>query len=216
MFLPNQKLYKLLLLLMMPGMSLSLPDDRQQPIKIDSDKFVQNTLASGGEKIEYIGNVLVVQGSLRITGERVTVYRKDHNITKIVAAGKPAQFQQQPALEKNLIKAEANNIEYILKSDALLLAGNSTIYQQGSVISSDTINYNIAAESVAASSSNEESSRVKMVLEPGDTDRSPNTEENQTTSETPSETPLETPLETPSETAIATPAGKALPAAKGQ
>jgi lipopolysaccharide export system protein LptA len=49
----------------------------------------------------------------------------------------------------------------------LLLAGNAKIFQQGSVISSDKINYNIAAESVAASSSDSESSRVKMVLEPG-------------------------------------------------
>ncbi|MFT5691918.1 MAG: lipopolysaccharide export system protein LptA [Oceanicoccus sp.] len=167
MFLPSQKLYRLLILLLMPNMLSALPDDRQQPIKIDSDKFVQKTLKSGGEKIEYIGNVLVVQGTLQITGERVTVFRKDSSITKIVATGNPAQFQQQPTLDKDPIRALANNIQYILKNDALLLAGNAKIFQQGSVISSDKINYNIAAESVAASSSDSESSRVKMVLEPG-------------------------------------------------
>lgn len=177
MFLPSQKLYRFLILLLMPSMSSALPDDRQQPIKIDSDKFVQKTLKSGGEKIEYIGNVLVVQGTLQITGERVTVFRKDHSITKIVAAGDPAQFQQRPTLDKDLIRAQANNIQYILKNDALLLAGDATIFQQGSIISSDKIDYNIAAESVAASSSDEESSRVKMVLEPGGTARPKDSDE---------------------------------------
>jgi lipopolysaccharide export system protein LptA len=84
--------------------------------------------------------------------------------------GNPAHFQQQPALNKELIRAQANDIQYILKNDALLLAGNATIFQQGSIISSDKINYNIAAESVAASSSYSETSRVKMVLEPSGAD----------------------------------------------
>lgn len=170
MFLPSRKLYRFSMLLLMPNMLSALPDDRLQAINIDSDKFVQKTLESGGDKIEYIGNVVVIQGTLHITGERVTVFRKDHSITKIVAAGNPAHFQQQPALNKEPIRAQANDIQYILKNDALLLAGNATIFQQGSIISSDKINYNIAAESVAASSSDSETSRVKMVLEPSRVD----------------------------------------------
>ena len=142
-----------------PLVCLALPDDNQQPINIQSDRATRKTL-EGSEKTEYFGNVVMTQGSMLINGDHVIIHTTDHKVTQITAIGKPAKFQQQSDPEKEPVKARADTIDYQLKAETVVLANNATIEQEGSTVSGNRIEYNVASERVQAEE------RVNMVFIP--------------------------------------------------
>jgi lipopolysaccharide export system protein LptA len=155
----------LALLLCGSSISHSLPSDKEQPINVQSDRASQ-TILENGAKTEYFGDVLITQGSLKIKGEHVIIHSQDHKVSKIVALGKPAYFEQQPEQDKPLVKAKANKLKYQVVSDIIVLTEQASIEQDGSIVSGNAIEYNINQERVMASSSKDDSTRVIMVLTP--------------------------------------------------
>lgn len=143
----------------------ALPEDSKQPINIQSDHASQIILKNG-EKTEYFGNVVITQGSLKINGDHITILSKDRKVTSIIALGKPAYFEQQSDPAKSPIKAQADKLNYNLKTDTVILNNNASIEQNGTTVSGKRIVYNIASEQVKASGGKDESSRVHMVLIP--------------------------------------------------
>ncbi len=143
--------------------SQALPEDSQQPINIQSDRASQKVL-SEGEKTEYFGSVLMTQGSLKISGEHIVIMSKDRKVQSIVATGKPVLFEQQSDPNKAPMKAEADNLNYRLKNETIILTENAKLDQAGNIVSGKRIEYNIASEQVKASS--DDSTRVKMILLP--------------------------------------------------
>jgi lipopolysaccharide export system protein LptA len=155
-------------MLAMASLSLhcfALPGDSEQPINIQSDRASQKILA-GGEKTEYFGNVLLTQGSLKINGEHIIINSKDNKVTRIVAIGKPAKFEQQSDPAKASIKAQANRLDYKLSADTVVLLEQASIEQNGSTVSGKRIEYNIASERVKAIGGKDDDSRVRMILIP--------------------------------------------------
>ncbi|MBL4828071.1 MAG: lipopolysaccharide transport periplasmic protein LptA [Spongiibacteraceae bacterium] len=157
-----------LLLAMGSSAALSLPEDSQQIINIQADRSVQQVLKDGTQKSEYFGSVLITQGSMMINGEQVTIISKDEHVTNVIAIGQPARFQQQSTPSKPPMKARAQNITYQLSVDTVILANDAMIEQDGSTISGDHIEYNVASEKVQANRGADHSSRVHMVLKPVD------------------------------------------------
>lgn len=145
----------------------ALPGDSQQPINIQSDKASHITLDTG-EKTEYFGNVVITQGSMKINGDHIVIHSQERQVKSIVAKGTPAHFEQQSDPDKAAVKAEANTLDYELKSDTVILTENAIIEQNGTTVSGDKIEYNIGSEQVVASGNKENESRVKMVLIPSD------------------------------------------------
>ena len=145
--------------------ALALPEDSALPINIQSDRASQKALKNG-EKTEYFGNVLMTQGSLKISGDHIIVRSKDRKVISIVALGKPAHFEQQSDPGKAPIKADANKLHYRLKQDTVILSENASIEQNGTTVSGKRIEYNIASEQVKAIGGKDNSDRVKMVLIP--------------------------------------------------
>jgi lipopolysaccharide export system protein LptA len=160
----------LLLILAISSKAIALPGDSEQPINIQADRASQKTMKNG-EKTEYFGSVVITQGSLRINGEQITIHSKNRKVTSIVALGEPAHFEQQSDLTKPPIKAQANTLNYQLKTDIVILKNNASIEQNGTIVSGKKIEYNIASEQVKATGGKDDSSRVHMVLIP---DNSPN------------------------------------------
>lgn len=159
------RLRNVMFLLAVTPLSWGLPEDSQQPINIQSDRASQS-IKGEIEKTVYVGNVVMTQGSLLVNGNRVTIHSHDREVIKIIASGTPARFQQQSDPQKEPVKAEANRIQYVLKSNSVLLSGEAKIEQNGATVSGKQINYNIATERVLAKSGNNPNSRVHMVLEP--------------------------------------------------
>ena len=151
--------------LLAASFSWSLADDSQQPINIQSDSAMQQSL-SNGERITYTGNVVMTQGSMLIKADSITITSNNKEVSQMTARGKPAQFEQQSSPQQQTMSAHANKIKYRLKSGTALFIGDASIEQEGSIVSGERITYNINKEQIQASSAKDENTRVHMVLNP--------------------------------------------------
>jgi len=106
-----------------PIFALALSTDREKPIVIEAaaaevDNRTQITV--------YRGNVVITQGTLRITGDTVWIHYDDANtITKAISVGKPAKFRQLGDGKKDYMTADAERMEYHADQDLILLLGNA-------------------------------------------------------------------------------------------
>lgn len=140
----------------------SLPGDREQAIHISADKALRDD--KKGQTV-YSGNVVLDQGSLHISADRITVYRIEEEGDKIVAKGQPALVQQQAEANEELMRAHADIIEYYKGEDRLRLHSNAQIEQGGSTVKGQTIDYFIEQQLVkAVSDKSQEDSRVEVVI----------------------------------------------------
>jgi lipopolysaccharide export system protein LptA len=156
--------------------SYALPDDQNQPINVQADSAEKIK-----EKVYYRGNVTMTQGTITIKGETVTVESLNNKVQRLIADGEPAHFSQKPDLDKGLINATADNIDYQLVSDTVLLTKNANVEQTDSSISGERIEYDIKAQRVRASGLGGagDTGRVRMTLQP-------QTKSNDSSSKTPS------------------------------
>ncbi len=144
---------------------LALASDKQQPIHISSDR------AERDEKkgiTTYSGSVQMDQGSLRIMADKVVIHSVENEISKIVATGAPATYQQKPSPEKPLVVAKGNTIEYRLNDEQLFLINNASLRQNdGTTLTGKRINYDMKASVVKAEGNNNtQSDRIHMVIPP--------------------------------------------------
>lgn len=165
MYLLRAKLAALTLLCSLASpASLGLPSDREQAIHISADQAIRDEKAG---LTTYTGSVEFVQGTLRITADKITIYQQREGAGKVIATGKPARLQQRPEIDKELMHAHADTIEYYEKEDRVHLQTNAQIEQGGSKVTGKTIDYFISKELVKADSdANQENSRVVVVLPP--------------------------------------------------
>jgi lipopolysaccharide export system protein LptA len=149
--------------------SLGLPTDKEQAINISADQATRDEKTG---LTTYTGSVEFVQGTLRITADKITIYQQREGAGKIVATGEPAHLQQKPEIHKELMRAQANTIEYYEEEDRVHLRTNAQIEQEGSRVTGKTIDYFISEELVkAGSDASQENSRVNVVIPPSMIDK---------------------------------------------
>ena len=88
------------------------------------------------------------------------------NTEKVIAIGKPVKFKQQPDGKQGLIRGEANQFNYLVTKDTLVLLDKATLWQNGNTFSSDRIEYDSKRSVVKAGDKKTNSTRVKVTLEP--------------------------------------------------
>ena len=153
---------------------LALSSDREQPIVIEAasaeaDNRTQTTV--------YRGDVVITQGTLRITGDTVWIHYDDNNkITKAISVGKPAKFQQRADNKEDYMKADADRMEYHADEDLILLLGNARYGEGKDKISAPRIVYDSRrgrvkagakpGESEPATGVSDESDRVRITITP--------------------------------------------------
>lgn len=150
--------------LLMCGIAQSLPDDRDQPIRITADTAIRDE--KQGFTV-YSGNVHMIQGSLDIVADKLTIYHETAEADKIVAVGKPARMQQLPALDEPMVRARAEIIEYYKVEDRVHLKINAHITSDdGSSVTGDSIDYYIAEELIKADSEQSPNGQPVVVVIP--------------------------------------------------
>ena len=154
-------------LLLAPCLALALPSDRQQPININSDTAdIDN---KKGISI-YRGNVVMTQGTTRITGKVVTIYYSTRKISKVIATGgkERAYYEELQSEQQGMIQAWGKTIEYDLTKDKIELVENAQLAQKGDTFKGDKIDYDISEQTVVAKSAPNQSGsgRVHMVIQP--------------------------------------------------
>lgn len=143
------------------GLTLAQQDDFKQPLHIDSD----HQSADGKRNIAvWEKNVKIRQGSLAIDADFLQIERRSEAGNEIlIARGKPATYQQTLDSGKT-VKAQANEIRYERSNNQLVLSGDAQFSQDGSLVQSKRITYNINTQQMNAESG--EGKQVTTVLQP--------------------------------------------------
>ena len=151
--------------------SSALSTDQNQPIEVEADYAELDD--ENGLTI-YRGDVIVTQGSMKVTGDELTVtYTEAGDMDTMIVIGKPAHFEQLPDNSKVKDEAEALRIEYYSLKNLMYLIKKAVMKQEGANMSGDKIEYNtltnkIISKGRAKSSSDkagkEDNGRVKIIL----------------------------------------------------
>jgi lipopolysaccharide export system protein LptA len=141
----------------------ALPDDQKQPIHVTADSAVQET-----NTVTYRGNVVIVQGSVRIEADQVVIYHEKGKLQKAIATGKPAHFQEQPEVGGSLITGNAGTLIYYNADQRVELLQNAFVDRDKSSVKGDRIEYLLPSKTVRAESapSNASNNRVLQPSQP--------------------------------------------------
>jgi lipopolysaccharide export system protein LptA len=159
----------------LPGTEVqALSTDSEQPIEIEAD-FAELDDAEG--TTVYVGNVVVVQGSIRMTGDRLRVnFTETKDLKEAYLDGRPATFKQTPDQDED-VEGEALQIEYHALESRLELIEKAKITQGQRLFEGHRINYDtkksiITARSARAGMADKDeqpkamSGRVRIIIPP--------------------------------------------------
>ncbi|UQY44592.1 lipopolysaccharide ABC transporter substrate-binding protein LptA [Erwinia sp. PK3-005] len=143
--------------------ALALTGDSEKPVNINS---ANQALDMQGNVATFTGNVIVTQGSIKITADKVVVTRPggDSKKTVVDAYGNPATFYQLQDDGKP-VKGHAAKMHYELAKDFVELTGNAYIEQLDSNVKGDRITYLVKEQKMQAWSEGD-NKRVTTVLVP--------------------------------------------------
>ncbi len=152
----------------------ALSTDSQQPVEITAD-FAELDDESG--RTTYLGNVVVVQGSIRMTGDRLRAsFDVNRQLEDVFVDGKSAFFKQTPDGGKEDIEGYALEIEYHAKKDQLVLIKDARLTQGARLFEGYRINYDTKRSIITGrgapatggtdSAKNAAAGRIKVIIPP--------------------------------------------------
>lgn len=171
----NLTVSSLLLAGMAPALH-ALSTDKNQDIEIESNTAYLDDTKNVSI---YSGAVVVVQGSMRITGDKMTIfYTEENELEKIIVEGRPATFRQLPDNSEAYDEAEALVMEYYETRNLIVLDGSAKVTQGERRLIADHVEYDTELSQVRAKSEQpmgdgtNEDARVKLII-PGKREEPP-------------------------------------------
>lgn len=147
----------------------ALPSDRDQPIRIQADSA---ELDDKQGVAVYRGDVIITQGTLKITGDTVTITQTaSGDIDVFTSVGKPAYYEQKPAVDKEIVKAYGLTIQYFASNERIVLIDQAKVIQEGNTFEGEKIVYDTQRQIVNAgratgSNVSAPRPRIDMVIQP--------------------------------------------------
>jgi len=127
---------------------LALESDKDQPIEIEADTGELDDVRNVSI---YRGNVVTVQGTIRMTGDKMTVYYTDDDeMDHMILEGRPATYKQLPEDSSVYDHAEALTMEYYELKEYVILIDKALVTQEGLRFSGDRIEYDTRLSKVQA------------------------------------------------------------------
>ncbi|OOG85410.1 lipopolysaccharide transport periplasmic protein LptA [Pseudomonas sp. A25(2017)] len=171
------KLAKTLPILLSLGAALgsasawALPDDRNQPIRIQADDA---QLDDKNGVATYKGDVIITQGSMKVTGNTVTITRTPSgDIDVVTSVGNLAYFEQmQTPGDTKPVQGYGVTIQYHASQDRVVLIDRAKVVDkdnnvtQGEKIVYDTNKKLASAGRATGSKVTESRPRIDMVIQP--------------------------------------------------
>ncbi|EEE36513.1 OstA family protein [Rhodobacteraceae bacterium KLH11] len=131
----------------------SVEADPSLPVEVTSETL--NVNQENGSA-EFVGNVIVIQGEMRLTAERVLViYNEDRSAIERMEATENVVLVSPPDA------AEGDWAEYTIDSGVIRMRGNVLLTQGPSIISGDQMIANLTSGTATMSG------RVKTILQQG-------------------------------------------------
>ncbi|MGG2395894.1 lipopolysaccharide transport periplasmic protein LptA [Pseudomonas sp. SH1-B] len=147
----------------------ALPSDRDQPIRIQADTA---ELDDKQGVAVYRGDVIITQGTLKITGDTVTITQTaSGDIDVFTSVGDLAYYEQKPAVDKDIVKAYGKTIQYFASNERIVLIDQAKVIQEGNTFEGEKIVYDTRRQIVNAgrATGNNVSTprpRIDMVIQP--------------------------------------------------
>ena len=135
----------LVLSLILNTAAFALSSDRDQPADIEADE-VEFDLKKGTRL--FIGNVIVVQGTLRLKADRLLGVYKDGKLETATAWGSLARFKQRPDGKQHDVEGWAKKILVNQSQNTLTLVDKAALKQNQDVARGQTIVYNMATDTL--------------------------------------------------------------------
>ena len=148
-----------------PFASSALGDDTDLSLQLKADD-VQGTI---GERMELAGNVELVQGSLRVRADKISVVWKEEALEVVEAEGKPVRLEQLSNDAGTLVRAEANKIKYRIADAFVELVGNAKLTQDQNEVSGQLIRYDVKRGKIMAESSSSDQDQVEIIWRESET-----------------------------------------------
>lgn len=150
--------------------ALALPGDRDLPVDVRADRS-QGNLASN--RMEYMGDVRIEQGTLVIVGERVVILRDENDeIRRMEAFGEPespARVVDQLEAGDAPTRMQGQTIVYDAEQSFMEARENGWLLQGPNQVNAHYIRHNLEAETFESSVEAPDGSRgvrVTMCLTP--------------------------------------------------
>lgn len=131
------------MLLLLPMSAAALSTDRDKPAVIEADE-VEFDFRTGVRT--YKGNVIVDQGTLHITGDKMVVNYKGEEMESATAWGNPATFRQRPDDKDEDVEGEGLKIILHQIENTLTLITNASLKQGPQTARGNIIIYNMATD----------------------------------------------------------------------
>ncbi|BCG65327.1 MAG: lipopolysaccharide export system protein LptA [Methyloprofundus sp.] len=141
----------------------ALEGDSVQPITVDSDAGFYDE--KKGLSI-YTGDVVVIQGSMRLGADKLVVYLENREIQKMVATGRPVKFRQTPEAGKEDVHGNSLTAEYFPETKLLILLESAVVWQGENSTKSERIEYDRLREVLKAGDTTSTNKRVHVILQP--------------------------------------------------
>ena len=159
---PNPKFIWALALALTPLLAIALPEDRSQPIQLEASRgqIDQKTGVS-----TYEGNVVISQGSMRLTSDTATIYVKDGGFQRMEATGKPVTLRYRPTADKPEIQGVSPRVEYDVVSAKVIMSGGARLTQGQDVFTGDRVEYDLKDDVVRARGAGKQG-RIQFTIQP--------------------------------------------------
>ena len=167
-----------LCLMLMTGKAWALSTDKEQPIEIEADSA---ELDDKKHITIYEGAVVVTQGTIRMTGDRMTVYyTKNNELDTVILTGKPATYRQMPDKGDVYDESEAMRMEFYKSKNLIVLINQAKVKQKDMNFGGDRIEYDTEHSKIRArglvtigdktpadsDAAQPEKGRIKIIIKP--------------------------------------------------
>lgn len=115
-------LLAVMLCLSMPA--LAERSDRDRPVNIEADSVRMDDTKKSAI---YEGHVVLSQGSLLISAQRIEIQQDDKGFSSGIASGAPAQFREKIEGKNEYVEGWANRIEYEGRAEKIRLFGQARL-----------------------------------------------------------------------------------------
>jgi|HubBroStandDraft_1064217.scaffolds.fasta_scaffold03766_7 lipopolysaccharide export system protein LptA len=112
------------------------------------------------------GNVKITLDQGQLTSDDAAITFADKVLSKAVANGKPAAFEQHIAKTGKLAQGRAESIEYDVHDGIVHLSKNAWVSNGEDEIRGESLKYNVLAQSIIAEASEQGSQRVHIIITP--------------------------------------------------
>lgn len=144
----STRLMALLLFLAAPAV-MGLSTDKDQPASVEADE-VEYDFKTGVRT--YKGNVVVVQGSIRITGDKLVVKYEENELKSATAWGNLASFRQRPDGKDQDVIGKGKQIVYEQVKNSVTLIDTASLQQGADVANGDLIVYDMEQDKLKVKS----------------------------------------------------------------